>query len=533
MEPSQFKAPFTLSYRLNLANYTSLTHLSCLSIDKHAPLQENTYTNIMGKRIIASVLLLLFILAGLIHGYPLTTGLASQALPSQKLQEPSTSINIYLPLLLNKFPSPRVYGVETFEIADSRILSPLVQAGMYWVRRNGVLWNLVEPTKGTRDWSALANLDNELQIAALNNLQIILIVRGTPDWAQLHPGSVCGPIKPAEYAAFGQFVHDLVARYSQAPYFVKYYEIGNEPDVQWNNSDEPYGCWGEYQLPYFGAYPYADMLKVVYPQVKSASPAAQVVLGGLLLDCDPNNPPEVPPGSGKYKDCSSSLFLKGVLEHRGANDGGNYFDVVSFHAYDYYLIPDNQVSRYYNPNWNSSSETTGPVFLAKLNFLRSLLTQYGYADKPIMSTELSLLCNEGCDKEFEQTKAFYAAQAYAASIAEGLKANVWFDAGGSWRNSGLFSDTKEPQPALFAYHASRQELALAKYISTITAYPNVQGYEFIRGNRRVWVLWTMDSQTHKITLPSAPVVIRDYLGYYLPPSSSITLYKSLVYLEWN
>ena len=485
------------------------------------------------KRIILSTILVITFIFGEGQGSRAAYGLPLRASSPQSYKEPSQSTNIYLPVVIHRFPTSRVYGVELHNIANSRILSPLLQAGLYWVRRNGVLWNLVEPTKGSRDWSVLANLDNELQIAGLNNLPVILIVRGTPSWAQLHHGSICGPIKPAEYAAFGQFMHDLVMRYSQAPYFVKYYEIGNEPDVQWNTSDIPYGCWGNFRLPYFGAYPYADMLKVVYPQVKAASPDAQVVLGGLLLDCDPNNPPEDPPGSGHHKDCSPSLFFKGVLKHRGANDGGNYFDVVSFHAYDYYLIPDNQVSRYYNPNWNSSSETTGPVFLAKLTFLSSLLTQYGYADKPIMSTELSLLCNEGCDKEFEQTKAFYAAQAYAASIAEGLKANVWFDAGGSWRNSGLFSDTKEPQPALFAYHASRQELALAKYISTITAYPNVQGYEFIRGNRRVWVLWTMDSQTHKITLPSAPVVIRDYLGYYLPPSSSITLYKSLVYLEWN
>jgi hypothetical protein len=39
----------------------------------------------------------------------------------------------------------------------------------------------------------------------------------------------------------------------------------------------------------FGGEYYGNMLKIVYPAIKSADPQAQVLVGGLLLDCDPVN----------------------------------------------------------------------------------------------------------------------------------------------------------------------------------------------------------------------------------------------------
>ena len=37
--------------------------------------------------------------------------------------------------------------------------------------------------------------------------------------------------------------------------------------------------------PYYGGGYYAEMLKIVYPQIKAADPEAQILIGGLLLFC--------------------------------------------------------------------------------------------------------------------------------------------------------------------------------------------------------------------------------------------------------
>jgi hypothetical protein len=227
-----------------------------------------------------------------------------------------------------------VFGVEMEDISIAGGLELIDKAGTYWVRHNSLYWPDAEPVEGERHWDDLKDLEEQLIAANERNLQVILVVRGTPSWAQMVEGSICGPIKEEKLQAFASFLHDAVERYSQSPYFVKYWEIGNEPDAPVSFQAEPFGCWGDQGDSYFGGGYYAEMLKLAYPAIKSAAPQAVVLLGGLLLDCDPVNPPEDPPGSGELKDCTSSQFLEGIPEW-----WGDYFDMVSFHAYDYYEMP--------------------------------------------------------------------------------------------------------------------------------------------------------------------------------------------------
>lgn len=166
-------------------------------------------------------------------------------------------------------------------------------AGLTWVRYNGILWPEVETTQGERDWSVLQPVEQELRTLAEAGLTTVVVVRGAPTWAQQIPGVMCGPITPAALDTFASFLHDLVARYSVAPYNVRYWELGNEPDVAPAFVPEtmPYGCWGDTNDPYYGGGYFAEMLKRAYPAIKQANPHAQVVLGGLALDCDPTLPP--------------------------------------------------------------------------------------------------------------------------------------------------------------------------------------------------------------------------------------------------
>src|SRR5450759_920104 len=103
------------------------------------------------------------------------------------------------------------------------------------------------------------------------------------------------------------------------------------------------------------------MLKTAYPAIKAASPSAQVLFGGLLMDCKP----EICSDDVKNR----SHFLEGAL----VNGAGDFFDGVSFHAYDYY---QGVLGQYSNSNWGAAWNTTGPVLLVKAAYLRQLLDQY-------------------------------------------------------------------------------------------------------------------------------------------------------------
>ena len=290
--------------------------------------------------------------------------------------------------------------------------------------------------------------------ASAEGAGVVAFIQFAPYWAQKIPGVACGPFSEEAFDEFARFMNALVSRYSQPPYPVKYWEIGNEPDIDPSQvaSNSGFGCWGDQEDPYYGGGHYAEMLKVVYPQIKAADPAAQVLVGGLLLDCDPDNPPEKPEGSGTYTDCSSTKFIEGIL----VAGGGDYFDGISFHAYDYYF---SGLGKYGNKGWHSAWNTTGPVLLAKANYLRNLLVRYGIHEKFLINTEVAILCgSSGYERaclaeEFARTKTNYLAQANVAAQAIGLRVNIWFSLTG-WRASGLVNGNYELLPVYQAYQTS-------------------------------------------------------------------------------
>ncbi len=422
-------------------------------------------------------------------------------------------------------PQPAGSPVPGIEIDSNEIreLEMALQAGAFWIRRNALIWSAVEPQEGERRWEALAGLDAELVHAAQAGAQVVLVVRSTPTWAQKIPGTYCGPVKEDKIGAFAQFVYDLVARYSAPPYSVKYWEFGNEPDIDPSLvvPDSLYGCWGDANDLYYGGGYYASVLKEVYPQVRRADPSAQVLVGGLLLDCDPVNPPE-------GKNCSPSLFLEGILRQ----GGGDFFDGISFHAYDYYAGP----GQYYNPNWDSSWDTTGPVVIAKARYLRSVLNANGHPEKYLLNTEAGLLCGrDGSEascraQEFDQTKAAYVAQLNVVSLAEALRASIWYSLTG-WRGSGLVSPDFNPLPAYEAFRFSAAQLKGAAVTRTITDYPGVSGYELYRNGRRAWFLLSTDGKSHTIGLPDVPLKVYDVYGAALDATQEIEVTAMPLYIE--
>jgi len=409
-------------------------------------------------------------------------------------------------------------------INDSHGLTRAVEASVYWVRFTAFRWDRIEPDRTDPPTYHWEEVDEEsLRNAAENGLEVIAVVKSTPDWAQKVPGSYCGPIKEDALDEFAQFLEAVVARYSAPPYNVRYWELGNEPDVDPSlvSPRSVFGCWGDQNDDYYGGGYYAEMLKVAYPAIKAADPRAHVLIGGLLLDCDPTDPP---PG----KDCKPARFLEGILR----NGGGSYFDIVSFHGYPPY---DGSLQR---DEHFESWESRGGVVLGKVDFLREVMASYG-VDKPLLHTEGALICPEwNTDQCNPPDDAFYEAQAdyvvwlFVRNWAEGLLGTIWYPfEGPGWRYSGLLDANQDPKPAYWAFRFLTTELGEASYRGPVTQYPNLRGYEFIAPGKRVWVLWAPDEQPYVISMPAGATRVYNKYGEDITPSGGTLTVNSPVYVE--
>ncbi len=443
---------------------------------------------------------------------------------------------LYLPLVFHNYPLRSVFGVQT-DVSGPSNLQKIREANSHWLRGVRIPWRNVERNPGERDWSAVATQEAWLANAAAQGLQPLMMVSHTPTWAQQQAGYACGPINSASLDEFGNFMYDLVRRYSVSPYNIQYYEIWNEPDVDSvlvGGGDSSNGCWGSSADEYYGGGDFADMLQAIYPRVKAANPRAQVLIGGLLSYCNaevPNGCQYVnPPGSKPYN------FFEGILRHHGANDGGQYFDGLDFTAYDFY---QGQLGHYGVSTWNSSWNTTGPVMAAKAQFFRSRMSAYGVTGKYLLNTEVALACaslsQEVCESpDFETSKAYYAAQAYATAMSLDLRASIWYSLEG-WpqRYTGLMDANGNPRPAYQAYQFVASKLGPASFAREVTDYPEVKGYEFSRPTARIWVLWALDDNAHLVTLPGLPQNIYDVYGQPLSVSQVVTVTLAPSFVEWQ
>jgi len=462
---------------------------------------------------------------------------------------------VYLPLIYMR--SDTIYGIEMTAVSDGAGLELMRNAGNTWVHLAGIWWPQIEPTEGNYNWSQMAFHEQNFRNAQNSNMKVVVVVRGTPDWAQKNPPWACGPITQTKLAAFGEFMYQLVQRYSVAPYNVMHWELVNEPDVDplWipGKYNSLLGCWGDQTKPYYDGEYYAEMLKVVYPRMKEANPVAQVLIGGLLLDCDPRLPlGSSTSGCNTMERQRAPKFFEGIL--RGG--GGSYFDGVSFHAYDYFNAPG-VVGTYSNTNWLAASNTNGSVIFAKAGFLQAVMAQYGVSGKYLMNTEIALLCPRPytwCDGaqtdqpriNFEQTKAYLIAEMYPQAIISGFRNVMWF------RNKdegigtmSMLNDDLTPRPAYTAFLQSRLMLGEATYVRALTStadigtVSNVRGYSFkLPDGRTVWTVWSLNGTTKVLTLPGQPAQAVNQLGATMVVSANNQLrlfppYNLFSYVIWN
>ena len=434
-----------------------------------------------------------------------------------------TSNEIYLPLIYRNFPPPpTVFGVESFTFTDPALVQLAADAQVSWVRIPAFDWSKIEPTKGTYDWSQVP--ESSLVNIADNHMHAIATVKMTPSWAQKYSGVFCGPISEDAFDEFVLFVQAAVQRYSKAPYYVKYWEFGNEPDVDHDllsDMRSVFGCWGDDGDPYYGGGYYAELLKVVYPAIKAIDPTAKILIGGLLLDCDPEDP-----------DCiftTPPKFFEGILQ----NGGGDFFDIVSYHGYPYYsngIIHDEDFV-----SWDER----GGVVLGKAAFLKELMAQYGVS-KPLFHTEGALLCPEwnknDCDPPgaiYEDAKADYVVWLFVRAMANDFEGSIWYTLdGGGWRNGGLIGDSSDPNPAYYVFEFMTKELSEAQYIGEpLPPDENIRSYAFDVPDKTVWVVYSVNNEAHSITLPSGYTQVLDKFGNPISAPGGVLDVKSPIYIE--
>lgn len=483
---------------------------------------KNDYLQLLSKRIIIiSIILLLFV--------PTTIAVVT-AYSGSRVGQKQEGI-----VANNLAASNSIFGVEETRIyVNDQLesgLDQMINSTTKWVRGPEVVWSDIEAQKGIQDWTKMESALEELDLIINLGYTPIVIVRGTPTWAQITGGTSCGPIQTQYFDEFADFI--VAAKNeieSQLDYEIQFWEIWNEPDIdgEYLPADAWWGgCWGDYDDPFFGGKLYSKMLTVVYSKMKNDNPATQVLVGGLNLYCNPYNPP----AGGTPEDCLPGKFFEGILD----DAVGTNFDGVSFHAYDYY---GGSYGKYGSDRWWSAWNTSGPSTIAKAAYLRQLLFAYGVPGKYLLNTENALLCWEcseepGDDPEMEATKANYLAESYASAIANGLVANIWFDILGTWiKDNGLVDYTNlEPLPALDAYNFSSELLGGASLVSVISNYAidentsmpvGVFGYEFKLANPsyHVWMVRSIDGTTQKFTFPVRPVDVYDVYGEDLYPSGN-------------
>lgn len=425
-------------------------------------------------------------------------------------------------------PSPTAASIPPFEYFGVEVnrldvdLNLIRELGGAWIRYNAVVWPNIEAVEGIYDWSSLAPLEDFLKRAHALGLKVILIVRGTPDWAQAYPGVTCGPVRNDKLANYAVFFTALAARYSVEPYGVHHWEIGNEPDVapELVDPSSPFGCWGNAGDPYYGGEYYAAALKMVVAELKRVDPQARVLNGGLLLDCDPRSPGQ--PGNCRSGAEFPPRFLEGMLRY----GVGDWVDYLSFHAYPIFSSSTNGVVALETSHANWSAR--GGVVAGKLDYIDEITQKYG-TQLPLFLSEIAFLCWEQSPEcnppsdAFLRMQAQYGTWIVTRNYAEGIR-TIWYTFDGpGWRNGGILDGNQQPRLVYAAIKFTNSYIQDFTVKRKIEEYPNITGYEFSKSGENILFLAPTGFETEEFTPPSTTKRIFNYIGNTIPIETMTTL----------
>lgn len=407
---------------------------------------------------------------------------------------PHDTHTLFLPILNYnynlQFPAP-LFGMQVYGSTEqnSTYYPYLINSQTSWVRSN-VFWLHVEPENRDPANFSWAGTDDAIAAARADNggLHLIVTIGVIPEWARLNPEWVDGPIHPDALGEFAEFVQAVVERYDGDGYLdapgspiVRHWELINEPDAGQNR-------WG-----YYGAE-YAEMLRTVYPVIKQADPAAQVVFGGIAYD---------------YFESQGGTFVESFFDDVLAAGGGAYFDIMNFHMYPLFA-----------PNWGHDS--TG--MKGKADILRAKLAAYGY-HKPFVITEAGWHnSTDAVPPSNNNEQVDRLVQLVAHSFATDIKVMIWwmlYDPGDFLPNYGLVTrgSTPTPKDAYTAYRAAVALLNNAQFVRTLppteTGTTLMEAHQFRTDTGSLYIAWLNPygtTETRPLSIPTASLTILDGMG---------------------
>jgi hypothetical protein len=378
-------------------------------------------------------------------------------------------LRTYLPIIARGYPpAASLFSLQMYgDISDSHGLNKAIASGARWIRMP-LSWSSIEPantTPANYNWNSL---DGPLSRAAAANMLVLVTIESNPTWAAADRNGEVSNLNDLT-----EFVGAAVARYPQ----IKYWELYNEPD-------NDIGAWGG------KAQQYAAMMNAVYPVIKAANPAAQVVMGGIALDWFDTDP--------QYTGTFDGLFLDTFL----SSCAQPCFDIANFHYY---------------PVFRDRWEAYGRDIIGKAEYLRLRLSQHGFGNRPVMNTETGwayLDSDPDSDWGSPTVQARYVPKSFVrGSAARLLLVNwyMWTD-GQDPSQPGLLSNALAARPAYFALQTVISELRDATFVRTLnsqeTGHERLEGYVFSTrsGNtsQRIDVIW-YDCPTMVVFTPELPV----------------------------
>ncbi len=291
-----------------------------------------------------------------------------------------------------------------------RMFERVADAGIGAVRTD-FFWHLIEPTPGVFRWD---RYDALTRAAQRHGVGVLGILDYSAPWASSDSAGRDLKYPPKEVAAFARFAAVTAARYRES---VSRWEVWNEPDSRefWKGSPAAY----------------ASLLAASYRAIKSANPAATVLLGGLAQG-GPHDP----------------RFLESVLaacqRMRAA-----CFDILTFHT-----------------NFRAPAEIRAQ-FLAN----RRTMERYGRAAAPIWITEASYTSDPRYQslagyRDGEAGQARYVDDTVSLTLALGAQRVFWaglsdYDGGedGPYAASGLVRADYRPKLAYEAYRTLARRTA--------------------------------------------------------------------------
>ena len=204
------------------------------------------------------------------------------------------------------------------------------ELGIRLVRKT-LYWNRMEPTEkpGIYDGKYLSEWDALVEDCRKEGVVLEVVVHGDP------PG-VSYAERRAGYERFTRFVADMSTRYPS----IIYWELFNEMDSGFTCL---FGASDKIAMRERGR-DYAEMLKVAYPAIKTANPAAWVLSGGMS---------------------DTDEFPRGIYE----GGGRSYFDIMNIHTYGAPVVT---------------------AFVERGKRVRQIMVDNSDADKPLWNTEFGL-----------------------------------------------------------------------------------------------------------------------------------------------